>query len=226
MAPLMLSAEAKATMRANLELELKTRKEKLVSMCEAQVASLRSRLERRVNRVPLKQRKIKMGTFIELHNKAVAAETATHVPTQPKNTASAPIVRKTRTAPAAKAAPKPAPVEAPKAGPRPVSRAAAARTASPPKAAPVDTSKAASRSGRGAKRSSNEMSTDDKENTNGDLHVPKKRTKAAPVGPAPAARATRTTRAASRKVAPTAQILSPKTNNARPAPAAKTRRQR
>lgn len=239
----MLSADAKATMRANLELELKNRREKLLAMCDAQVASLRSRLERRVNRVPIKQRKLPLISLIE----------ATAPPKANKEAATAPIVRKSRKAPepaqkpTQKLAPKtqdaskppkalfktapakitfkkvptPAPETAPAPKAAPASRAASAlKTAPAPKSGPI------SKPTRGTKRSSNELSTDDKEN-NGELHVPKKRAKVAPAAPAPsAARPTRTTRAASRKVAPAAQILSPKTDNARPAPQARTRRQR
>ncbi|KAF2847638.1 hypothetical protein T440DRAFT_470919 [Plenodomus tracheiphilus IPT5] len=51
-----LTAEAKAAMIANLQLELDARKEKLRAQCEAQCASLQSRLERRINRIPPSRR--------------------------------------------------------------------------------------------------------------------------------------------------------------------------
>ncbi|KAF1359498.1 hypothetical protein EJ07DRAFT_120359 [Lizonia empirigonia] len=53
-----ITEEAKAAMLANFDLEINARKEKLRAMCEAQCASLRSRLERRVNRVPATKRQM------------------------------------------------------------------------------------------------------------------------------------------------------------------------
>ncbi|KAH9865864.1 hypothetical protein J1614_009451 [Plenodomus biglobosus] len=51
-----ITAQAKAAMIADLQLELETRKKKLRTQCEAQCASLHSRLERRVNRIsPVKR---------------------------------------------------------------------------------------------------------------------------------------------------------------------------
>ncbi|KAL5401850.1 hypothetical protein PMIN03_011165 [Paraphaeosphaeria minitans] len=201
-----LTAEAKAAVRDNLQLELKARAEKLVAMCEAQVASLRSRLERRVNRIPNSKRTM---TLLELLQpsasgptkaaktsplKKEAEPTAVLAPV-PTRTATQPAARKTRTAPA-KTAP------------------AAAVAAVAPKPAP----KAAV---RGKKRPS-----DDGDKENEELNVPKKRVKATnkPAAPAPAP-AARSTRAASKKVAPSANhVLSPKPTNSRPA--TRTRRVR
>ncbi|KAF2187018.1 hypothetical protein K469DRAFT_686231 [Zopfia rhizophila CBS 207.26] len=91
MSKLTLSADAKASMKQNLNLELQSRKEKLVAMCEAQVASLRSRLERRVNRVPNNKRTAKI---IDLIKPALPAK---------KNPAPAPISRRAQqTVPAPK----------------------------------------------------------------------------------------------------------------------------
>ena len=185
-------------------------------MCDAQVASLRSRLERRVNRVPLKLRKVKLSAFIEASNHT-STEFATR-PAQIQKPVPAPVIRKTR----------PAPAPMPKPSAKPAPKTATATTI---KSISVEAPRPVMKFSRGAKRSSNEISTDDKENTNSEeLHVPKKRAKAtAPPAPAPAttaARPTRSTRAASKKVPPTTQVLSPKTNNARPAPQTRTRRQR
>lgn len=58
-----LTAEAKAAVIANLQLELDARKEKLRSQCEAQCASLQSRLERRINRIPPGKRQ---ATLLEI----------------------------------------------------------------------------------------------------------------------------------------------------------------
>lgn len=167
----------------NLIGTVNNRKEKLLAMCEAQCASLRSRIERRVNRVPSNKRNTKLIEFLE----PTAQRPAPTKKEKESTVAPAPIGRRTRPA---------------------------ATTTAPahPKPAPKST--------RGVKRSSDEISAEDKEN-NTELTVPKKRAKAAP-----APRATRTTRAASKKVDPAPQILSPKNNNARPAPQTRTRRQR
>jgi hypothetical protein len=169
-------------------------------MCEAQCASLRSRLERRVNRVPNNKRNIKLIDLMEPApvQKQAPAKKEKEVPAAPAPALNA---RRTRPAPAtATTAAAPATVTA--------------TTTKTVRKATATTTKTT----RGIKRTSDEI--EDKEN-NAELSVPKKRTKAAP-----ATRATRTTRAASKKVDAVPQILSPKTNNARPAPAARTRRQR
>lgn len=155
-------------------------------MCEAQCASIRSRLERRVNRVPTNKRKIKL---IEVLEPAPAPQKLAQVRKE-KEPAPAPALnpRRTRPVPAAAAAP---------------------------------AFKTTAKVVRGVKRTSDDISAEDKEN-NAELTIPKKRAKAVP---APA-RATRTTRAASKKVDPAPQVLSPKTNNSRPAPRTRTQRQR
>ncbi|KAL1603548.1 hypothetical protein SLS60_005136 [Paraconiothyrium brasiliense] len=193
-----LTTEAKAAVKANLELELKARGEKLVAMCEAQVASLRSRLERRVNRIPNSKRDMSLLELLDPSTNGLAkaakpspakrelAPAATHAPVPIRN-ATQPAARKTRAAPA-KVAPKPAP-------------------------------KATT---RGKKRPS-----DDGDKENDELSVPKKRVKAAtkPAAPAPVP-AARSTRAASKKGGPQAapQVLSPRPTNSRPA--TRTRRAR
>ncbi|KAF2729676.1 hypothetical protein EJ04DRAFT_568431 [Polyplosphaeria fusca] len=86
-----ISAEAKASMMVNLELEINARREKLLSMCEAQVASLQSRLERRVNRIPASKRSMNV---IEL------LDSTLHPPAKLAKAPVAPAPRATRAAPA------------------------------------------------------------------------------------------------------------------------------
>ncbi|KAF2109496.1 hypothetical protein BDV96DRAFT_585694 [Lophiotrema nucula] len=84
-----LSSEQKAAMAANLQLELANRTEKLRAMCEAQVASFRSKLERRVNRIPASKRQLKMGDLV-----APPAEP------KPASTTNTTAAKRTRAAPA------------------------------------------------------------------------------------------------------------------------------
>ncbi|KAF2750925.1 hypothetical protein M011DRAFT_483824 [Sporormia fimetaria CBS 119925] len=191
-----ISAEAKASMKANLEIEVAARKEKLLAMCEAQCASLRSRLERRVNRVPSNKRTIKLIDILEppVAPKAAPAR-------KMKEPVPAPALNGRRV--------------------RPAPPTAVSSQASTIKLAPKPAPRAASKATRALKRASDEISADDKEN-NTELAVPKKRVKAA----APAPRATRATRAASKKTDPSPHVLSPKTNNARPTTQTRTRRVR
>ncbi|KAF1839921.1 uncharacterized protein K460DRAFT_360304 [Cucurbitaria berberidis CBS 394.84] len=209
-----LTAEAKAAMVANLQLEIAARQEKLRAQCEAQCASLRSRLERRVNRIPPTKRQM---LLVDLLDASLPAAKPTLAKTAPANKAPAPApaTRKTRTVPPATSSRSAAPKEEPK--------PAVAKTA------PKPTITKEMKSTRGKKRGSDEVSSEDKENA-AELAVPKKRvrtaTTKAPAAAKPAA-TTRTTRAASRtKTAPT-QVLSPKNNNAnarsKPAAARSTR---
>ncbi|KAF2270459.1 hypothetical protein CC78DRAFT_563843 [Lojkania enalia] len=91
MMTLTLSAEAKASMITNFKLELNARREKLASMYEAQAASLRSRLERRVNRIPSNKRNMKLIDFLDC---------SPPVPPAPVKKEIAPAVKRTRAAPA------------------------------------------------------------------------------------------------------------------------------
>ncbi|KAH7379298.1 hypothetical protein DE146DRAFT_741068 [Phaeosphaeria sp. MPI-PUGE-AT-0046c] len=209
-----MTAEAKAAMITNLELELKNRAEKLRAMCAAQCASLRSRLERRVNRVPATKRQMPLVELLAPAPPAPASKPAT-TRAAPKaaatkkaaaaatttTTTTAPPARKTRTAP--------------------TTATITSTKAAAPKAATTRTTTKQPIS-RGKKRGSDEMSSEDKENAA--LDVPKKRVRApAPKEKAPVSKpTTRTTRAASRQKAAPAQILSPKNNNARQKPAAKS----
>jgi hypothetical protein len=226
-------------MIANLQLEIEARKEKLRAMCEAQCASLRSRLERRVNRIPAAKRQMMLVDFLAPSvPQPPKVATAKAAPTKATSTKAAPAKKALPPVPAPAAAPAPAPaarktrtapatsrtatsreaskaVLAPKDAPKPAPRAAA-RTAAP-KAAPKTTAT------RGKKRGSDEMSSEDKENA-AELDVPKKRARAA-VQKAPAVSkpvpTTRTTRAASRQKPAPSQVLSPKNSNPRQKPAAK-----
>ncbi|ORY09474.1 hypothetical protein BCR34DRAFT_665543 [Clohesyomyces aquaticus] len=247
-----LTVEAKSTMRANLELELNSRKEKLLAMCEAQVASLRSRLERRVNRIPMNKRSMNIMDLID--PKAAKQDVAP---------AKEPAISSKRTRPAARPAPaRAAASRAAAAASAPVCHPATSTTQnvqasqhpqhdhapesrqlSQPKQqqAPSHQSSQPRKQAatRGVKRSSNEMASD-KENMAEQLSVPKKRAKLPVNRAAPAARnprtnaaepaPVRTTRAASRKLA-APEVLSPKSSNARTnsrtiAPARATRRAR
>lgn len=172
-------------------------------MCEAQVASLRSRLERRVNRIPNSKRSMSLVELLDPPSN-VPAKVMRSSPAK-KETAPAPVLA-------------PVPVRAP------VQPAVRKTKAAPPKAAPRAVSKAT----RGKKRPS-----DDGDKENEELNVPKKRAKATtkpaasaqPAASAPAP-ASRSTRAASKKGGPIvpSQVLSPKPNNSRPA--TRTRRAR
>jgi len=195
---------------------VKNRKEKLLAMCDAQVASLRSRLERRVNRIPASKRSMKL---VDLLDGALPAAK----PVAAKAVRAAAAKKQAAPPPVAAPAPAPAPVSAPAPVPtRPTAPAAATRKTraapAPPakKEAPKPISKPAPKTARGKKRPS-----DDGDKENEELNMPKKRAKTvAPTKPA----ATRSTRAASRKAVPS-QVLSPKPDNGRPT-VARTRRQR
>ncbi|KAH8733051.1 hypothetical protein GQ44DRAFT_17825 [Phaeosphaeriaceae sp. PMI808] len=97
-----LTSEAKTAMIANLQLELEARKEKLRAMCEAQCASLRSRLERRVNRVPATKRDMPLVELLAPKPTVTKAETTTvkSVKEAPTKVTKAPVTRKPAPAPA------------------------------------------------------------------------------------------------------------------------------
>ncbi|KAF2013115.1 hypothetical protein BU24DRAFT_463936 [Aaosphaeria arxii CBS 175.79] len=226
------SAEAKANMVVNLELELNARKDKLAAMCDAQVASLRSRLERRVNRVPSNKRSLKIVDLVNATHgtkSTVARNQPAHLhgrrappkSHQPDGTAAATRVLTSGEPPAHTVASK-----------RAVSKMNATTK-------PSTTSRVASKSTRGTKRTSDEISGEDKENNTEPRPLPKMRivkkaksaTASATTGTtgatgtaSTATRAARTTRAASKHVNTATQVLSPKTSNSRPA--TRARRQR
>ncbi|KAH7087199.1 hypothetical protein FB567DRAFT_593038 [Paraphoma chrysanthemicola] len=249
MPQLRLTAEAKAAMIANFTLELKNRTEQLHATAEAQCASMRDRLERRVNRIPAAQRQKPLVELLAplgpLVRKAAAINAASVVTAAPTTTVAPPIAAapttSTRTA-AGKKAPAPKRAPQPKTSPAattspeiktspllsekalaPVTRKGRAAPTPKPATQPVSGKLARHTATRAKKRSSAEMSSEDKENAA--LDVPRKRVRAAAQKPAPAvnkpAPTTRTTRAASRQKPAAAQILSPKNNNARQKPAAK-----
>jgi hypothetical protein len=173
-------------------------------MCETQCASMRSRLERRINRVPAPNRQVSLVELIAPSRPAAKTAPAKAAPTKaaaPKKApAPAPATRKTRA----------------------VAPAHTITKATAPKSPTVSITKAGPKhtAVRSKKRSSEEMSSEDKENAA--LDVPKKRVRAATQkAPIPTkAPTTRTTRAASRQKATpaAAAILSPKNNNARQQP--------
>jgi hypothetical protein len=202
------TAEAKANMLVNLQIEIDSRKEKLRAQCDAQCASMQSRLERRVNRIPTVTRQTTLLDLLKASAPAqpvaVPAPTIKTVPSK-KTSAPAPAARKTRNAAPA----------------NPIPSSSAPATSSPdtrrvkpaPKTnKPTPTYAKETKTTRAKKRSSDEMSGEDKENT--DLPVPKKRTRNVVQKPTPAAPTTRATRAASRTKTTTSQVLSPKTNAA------------
>jgi hypothetical protein len=172
-------------------------------MVEAQVSSLKSQLERRVNRVPLRQRKTVMSSYTQNQSQ--------------QNTRSAPVPK--QVAPVLKSS------IAPKASTKPIPTMTVVAPIKPTRQA-FNTMPAKIQykpTAAAKKRTSDEIS-DNKEN-GGDLQVPKKRTKTAPMAPAPS-RPVRATRAASKKTNAPTQILSPKTVNTAPVPKTRTRRQR
>ena len=195
-------------------------------MCEAQCASLKSRLERRVNRVPATKRQMPLIELLAPPPPPSAKPAPAPVKAAPAKKAPAPApapARKTRAAPATTTtASRPATV---KAAPKPAVKSAAKPVAkhAPSKSVPTTST-------RGKKRTSDEAS-EDKENVSADLDVPKKRVRAATttakqtVVSKPAAPTTRATRTASRKTAP-AEVLSPKNNNSRAKPATRSVRPR
>jgi hypothetical protein len=201
------TAEAKANMLANLQID--SRKEKLRAQCDAQCASMQSRLERRVNRIPTVTRQTTLLDLLKASAPAqpvaVPAPTTKTVPSKKTSAPApaAPAARKTRNAAPA----------------NPIPSSSAPATSSPdtrrvkpaPKTnKPTPTYAKETKTTRAKKRSSDEMSGEDKENT--DLPVPKKRTRNVVQKPTPAAPTTRATRAASRTKTTTSQVLSPKTN--------------
>ncbi|KAJ4359317.1 hypothetical protein N0V95_002241 [Ascochyta clinopodiicola] len=219
-----VTEEAKAAMLANFDLEFSARKEKLRAMCEAQCASLRSRLERRVNRVPATKRQMPLIELLAPPPPPAKAAPAPVKAAPAKKAAALPLApapaRKTRAAPATTTSRPATAKEAPKPAPKPAAKHTYSKSA--PKV-PTMT--------RGKKRSSDEIASEDKENVSADLAVPKKRVRAAttttkqPVVSKPVAPAARSTRAASRKTAP-AEVLSPKNNNSRAKPATRSVRPR
>ncbi|KAF1912239.1 hypothetical protein BDU57DRAFT_357199 [Ampelomyces quisqualis] len=199
--PFAISHEQREVVIRNMKLELAARVEKLRAMEAAQRASMKARMERRVNRIPATLRNMTLRELLtppspEPAEPAYAAPTVAAITKQRTAVsvgaapAPAPATRKTRAAPTATAITKTAP---------------AAKTTTKTASKPATT--------RTKKRSSDEMSSEDKENA---LDVPKKRVRGAQKAPAPTkstAPTTRTTRAASRHKAAPSQILSPKTNN-------------
>ncbi|KAJ4406681.1 hypothetical protein N0V91_004371 [Didymella pomorum] len=222
----------KTSLLANFELEVAARRKKLQQMADAQCASLLSRLERRVNRVPMSRRNKK---FSELFNPYDIME--------PEARAAADITRR-RSALYEELADTPEEPPAPPPAKKAPTKKAATTSKAPtkPRHAPsksAPTASLATSSTRAKKRSSDEANStpsDDKENVAGSTGANKKRARAATTtaknvaANKPAAPAARATRAASRRTAP-GDILSPKNENvkaptsrAKPAPSNKKAR--
>jgi hypothetical protein len=238
-----MTAEAKASLIKNFELESKyclylrsfesflicpveARRQKLRGMAAAQCASLRSRLERRVNRVPASKREVLLVDLLAPPPPTPApALPAKSVPTKV-----APTKASAKTVPVSAPAPAPAPAPATR---RPRSALATASQKAVSKST-TTTSKPTSakdaKSARAKKRGSDEISNEDKENA-AELEVSKKRVRAAtlkqPAVTKPASTG-RATRAASRKTAPASanQVLSPKNSNTKQKPATRSVRTR
>lgn len=242
-----LTAEAKANMLANLQIELNSRIEKLRSQCEAQCASMQSRLERRVNRIPVVTRQTTLANLLKA-SAPVQLITAPAPPTKVTTTTAVTTTSTTTTAATKKAAgtgtagrkPRNAVPSAPSSRPAssPEVRIKSTSTTKTTNTKTVPTYAKATKTARAKKRSSDELSGEDKENS--ELPVPKKRTRN--VAPktevekaekaekkTTASGTTRSTRAGSRTKPAGGHVLSPKTNaaNARkPAPAARSVRPR
>ena len=191
-------------------------------MAAAQCASLRSRLERRVNRVPASKRELLLVDLL-------APPPPTPAPAPPAKSAPAKVAP-------TKATSKTVPVSAPAARkPRPALATASQKALSKPgttAAKPVSAKDA--KSARAKKRGSDEISSEDKENAAEnavELAVAKKRVRAAtlkqPAVTKPASTG-RATRAASRKTVPAGakEVLSPKNSNTKQKPATRSVRTR
>jgi hypothetical protein len=229
-----MTAEAKASLIKNFELESKSylflrsakspltviveaRRQKLRGMATAQCASLRSRLERRVNRVPASKRELLLVDLLAPPPTPAPAPSARSAPAK-----AAPAKATTKTAPA------PAPAtRKPRSAPASASQKAVSKpttTASKPASAKD------AKSARTKKRGSDEISSEDKENA-AELAVSKKRVRAAtlkqPAVTKPGSSG-RATRAASRKTVPASakEVLSPKNSNTKQKPATRSVRQR
>ncbi|PSN59341.1 hypothetical protein BS50DRAFT_258639 [Corynespora cassiicola Philippines] len=219
MALVAMTAEQKAHMRANLELEITARRDKLQAMCEAQVASLASRLERRINRVPVAIRSTTIHELLDAASKpAITTEKKENVRVSHKT----------------QAQPKPKPVakkEAPK-------KEAAH--------APLKTARGIKRKSDEQPSTDKENDTIARakkvKSVNAPAAKPAAKTAAKPATK-PAAKSaaksstaaaaknkptapTRATRAASKTIAAEKNVLSPKPNNARPAARATARKAR
>lgn len=244
-----ITADAKTNMIINLQIEIEARIEKLRAQCEAQCTSMRSRLERRVNRVPMVTRQTALVDLLKASAPkqpviapAPAEKTTTAAPTTTvkTNTATTKAAgtttntagRKTRTAAPSNASASSRPTSSHTSSQEERVKSTTKTTKlTPAYAKPTQTARA-------KKRSSNDLSGEDKENS--ELPVPKKRTRTVAQKPAaekpekvekgekPAAvGSTRSTRAGSRTKPAAGQVLSPKNNaaNARK-PAARSVRPR
>lgn len=186
---------------------MQARLERSQALIESMCASLRARLERRVNRVPPT---IRTTTINQVLAPASHAPTVVAVQEMVPRTMRVPkaadkkaqATRNMRNAPPTK-----------KATSKPAQKPVTTTSASPPAGRRTAT--------RAKKRSSDEMSSDNKENS--PAPMPNKRVRGG-VNPTKSAPTTRATRAASRQKPE--QVLSPKNNNARQKPAKTNNRPR
>lgn len=243
-----ITADAKSNMIFNLQIEVEARIEKLRAQCQAQCTSMRSRLERRVNRVPMVTRQTALVDLLKASaptqpviapvpaaNATIFAPTIAKTTTIKKvaGTATNTVARKTRTAAPGNASASSRPTSSHTSSQEERVKTTAKTTKQTPAyAKPTQTARA-------KRRSSNDLSGEDKENS--ELPVPKKRTRTITQKPAaeksekvekaekPATvGSTRSTRAGSRTKPAAGQVLSPKNNaaNARKPAAARNVRPR
>ncbi|KAL1996288.1 hypothetical protein VTN49DRAFT_340 [Thermomyces lanuginosus] len=83
---LRLTRSQKQALIDNLQLEITERARKLRMQYALQVQDLRSRIERRINRVPMALRKMTMGELLEKHMPAATQPTGTRKATSPTKT--------------------------------------------------------------------------------------------------------------------------------------------
>ncbi|RMZ79493.1 hypothetical protein DV738_g3285, partial [Chaetothyriales sp. CBS 135597] len=77
---LKVSEAQKQTLIDNLQLEIDERKRRLRVHYALQCADLRSRIERRINRIPIAMRRMTMGEVMAKHQAAIKAQTASKKP--------------------------------------------------------------------------------------------------------------------------------------------------
>ncbi|KAL5121374.1 hypothetical protein ACEQ8H_000842 [Pleosporales sp. CAS-2024a] len=191
-------AQEHAARFENTQLEIEASIARLNAMADAMCASTRDRLTRRVNRIPANLRNARLVDI--LMPKQEAAPIAKPIVAQAPATQDARVKAAPKKAAVTKKAAAPTATRKPRAAPAKVTKPVTQFSTSPVPSRHTAT--------RAKKRASDEMSSENKENS--PVSVVNKKARTAVTKPAPA---TRATRAASRQQA--AQILSPKNNNPR-----------
>ncbi|RMZ66858.1 Borealin-lik [Pyrenophora seminiperda CCB06] len=228
-----ITADIKMSMIQNTRLEIEARIEKLRAMCNAQAASMQSRLERRVNRVPVVTRQTTLEELLKASapakpmptKKATAtatkASTTTTKSTATSTKSTTTSTKSTTTTTATKATAtrktRAAPTKAVTSSSSGPASAQEERVKPTVKAIPAYAKP--TKNTRAKKRGSDETSGEDKageDKENTDLPVPKKRARTIAQKPAAPTATVRSTRAASRTkpADATAHVLSPKTDAA------------